>query len=425
MYALKNLTLITFIILFTPLLLLAQSNYKPGYVIKLNGDTVRGYIDYREWDATPIKIYFKQSLSNKSQLFSVRTISQFAIKNQESYESYKVNISTDVISTNITQLATYRDTSFKTDTVFLKLLEKGKNVTLYAYTDNIKTRYYLSEQPDFKPVELPYKIYYNNTTVTEEGYKKQLFALANKYNILNNSLIVDIQNANYEAAYILPIITKINHISNAEYRANYSSKSKTEFYIGAGVNLTNTSPSESSAYYAAGGRKKTSAEPLLALGLNFIPNASTAKLQFRVELSGSENQYSSSFKLNVSPYYNVKASFNQFQLSLAPQVIFNFYNSSNFKIYGGLGIVPTYSSFSSASFVSHDPNTSISDIAANDPFFFSKFDVPFLIKGGVQIHKRLEIFFNYLTSVDMTKGGYYEFNYAREQIGLNYFFGKN
>jgi hypothetical protein len=37
------------LLLFLPFLSLAQSNYKRGYVITPKGDTLRGYIDFKEW----------------------------------------------------------------------------------------------------------------------------------------------------------------------------------------------------------------------------------------------------------------------------------------------------------------------------------------------------------------------------------------
>ncbi|MDB5026006.1 MAG: hypothetical protein JWP78_3761 [Mucilaginibacter sp.] len=42
-------TLLTVVLL--PALSYAQSNYKPGYVITLKGDTLPGFIDYREWNS--------------------------------------------------------------------------------------------------------------------------------------------------------------------------------------------------------------------------------------------------------------------------------------------------------------------------------------------------------------------------------------
>ena len=36
-----------------PLLSIAQSNYKPGYVVDIKGDALHGYLDQKEWGHNP------------------------------------------------------------------------------------------------------------------------------------------------------------------------------------------------------------------------------------------------------------------------------------------------------------------------------------------------------------------------------------
>ena len=49
-FIMKKYFLVTLLLL--PLLSIAQSNYKSGYVVTLKGDTLRGYINYKEWGGT-------------------------------------------------------------------------------------------------------------------------------------------------------------------------------------------------------------------------------------------------------------------------------------------------------------------------------------------------------------------------------------
>jgi len=42
-----------FLAVIAPAVLFAQSNFKSGYIVMPKGDTVKGYIDYREWDNNP------------------------------------------------------------------------------------------------------------------------------------------------------------------------------------------------------------------------------------------------------------------------------------------------------------------------------------------------------------------------------------
>src|SRR5579862_2109683 len=134
-----------FILIFLlPIVSIAQSNYKPGYVVDLKGDTIRGFIDLQEWDSSPTAISFKPVISApKPQKLTVSDITFFNVDGLAIYKKYTSSISTD--ETNIAHLGTSRDTSYRVAPVFLKILQKGKNVALYQYTDDLKTRFYIGE----------------------------------------------------------------------------------------------------------------------------------------------------------------------------------------------------------------------------------------------------------------------------------------
>ena len=51
--------LVLFFLLF-PFFTNAQSNYKPGYLVTIKGDTLHGLIDYRQWDNNPGAVAFKK-----------------------------------------------------------------------------------------------------------------------------------------------------------------------------------------------------------------------------------------------------------------------------------------------------------------------------------------------------------------------------
>jgi hypothetical protein len=206
-----------YLFLLLPVFSFAQSNYKPGYAVTLKGDTLRGLIDYREWDKTPTTIKFKSSLTDDVKKLSTRDISSFSIANKAEYIRYAGPISMD--STNPEFMLNERDTTFKIDTVFLELLERGKNIALYSYADDIKTRFYVGEAPDYTPKELVFRLYYNadkpggtGRTINENTYMKQLFALAVKYNMMTDGLQRDIEETGYREAYLIEVANKINNI---------------------------------------------------------------------------------------------------------------------------------------------------------------------------------------------------------------------
>ena len=215
-----------------PAVSLAQSNYKPGYAINLKGDTLHGFIDYREWNSSPTKINFKYALNDQSRKLTVTDIRFFSVAGLESYQRYVGPITMD----NPSQVNAVKDTSFKIVTVFVKILQDGSRVTFYSYTDEVKTRFFIKEKQDLIPQELIYRVYnrpedpsandYKYTTVKENAYFKQLFILAGKYNVLNDTLKNDIVRSDFYQQNLLEIVSKINGVSKTEYEAKYNEHTK-------------------------------------------------------------------------------------------------------------------------------------------------------------------------------------------------------
>ncbi len=427
----KHFNKLLIILFLFPLFTLAQSNYKPGYVVTLKGDTIHGFIDYQGWDSNPTDISFKSTINDrKPQKFTIRDIGFFNVAGMATYQKHVCAISMDV--TNIAHLGSNRDTSFRIDTVFLKILQKGKNVALYEYTDGLKTRFYISETPGYVPTELVYRIYDDmglathkeGNTVIENTYLKQLFALANKYNALDDDLTRTLQSANYAQPDLTEIVSKINNISTAEYVKKYAGSGKLIFYLGAGLNITSTNSDNSAPYEEGGGKSQTSFGPAISIGLNVIPNPNTDRVEFRAELLLAESRFNSTYKATVSPYVGLRASFNQLDISFCPQIIYNFYHAENLKIYVGVGASVTHIVFSNVFFGSQDPKISDNGIGETDPYNFFVNNTAGLFKAGAKLGKKFEIFAQYLTSAVLTNSGYFEFNTSSEQMGLIYFFGK-
>jgi hypothetical protein len=415
------------LIIFLPLFSLAQSNYKPGYVVTLKGDTLHGFIDYQGWDSNPEAISFKPAINErKPQKFTVSNIDFFSVDGMASYKKYTCSVSMDVI--NIAHLGINRDTSFQIETIFLKILQKGKNVALYEYTDGLKTRFYIGEAPDYTPIELVFRLYENveanGTTVNENTYLKQLFALANKYSVLDDDLTRTLQSANYAEPDLLEIVSKINNISRSEYVKKYAERGKLIFYVGVGLNITGTNSDSSAPFEEGGGKSQTSFGPAISLGLNIIPNPNTDRVEFRAELLFAESQFNSSYKATVSPYVGLRASFNQLGISFCPQIIYNFYHGENLKLYVGVGASVTHLVFSNVFFGSQDPKISDNGIGETDPYNFFVNNTAGLFKAGAKFGKKFEIFAQYFTSAVLTNSGYFEFNTNSKQMGLIYFFGK-
>ena len=404
-----------------PTFLFAQSNYKPGYAVNQRGDTLKGFIDLREWDLNPQSVSFKKVVSDaNSTQFGPAEVKYVEVSGLTAFRSYSGLITND--STNPDNRAgdeTAPDTSMRMAAIFLKVVDAGSKVTLYSYKDEYKTRYFIAEAPDFKAVEL---IYRASKLSEQNTYRKQLSATALRFNELDDQTITRIARAEYGEDDLVKITNKINHISTEAYQKKHYTGKSYNFFVGAGVNINNTSPSADAPYYGSGGRAATSYRPAVFLGVNLFGNPATRRLQFRVELSAAQSQYKSLYTSDYSPYLPTEASYDELALSVTPMIIFNFYNADNLKIFGGAGISFSHYSFSNSYLGTQNHDGSESDIAANDPYYFNTFDNTFVLRAGVQVGKHLIIFGDYQSGVSSTKGGYFELSSTCEHVGLNYLF---
>ena len=425
MNSLKN---VLFALLLLPLFSAAQSNYKPGYVVNLNGDTVKGFIDFRGWDSNPTDVSFKRDINDKEKkTYTLSDITQFGVTGLATYKKYVCSISMD--ATNSTHLGEGRDTSSKIETVFLKVLQTGKNLALYEYRDGLKTRFYIGEAPGYNPIELVYRLYYDtgsqsgSRTVSDDIYQKQLFALANKYNALDDRLTRMFSNTSYNADDILAITSRINNISKADFESKYSSHTKIQLYVSGGLNITTTTSAASTFYSAGGGVSYTSFLPAVAVGINVIPNPVVGRINIRADVGLALSQVNAQYTLKVTPMLPAKASFNAATLSFTPKLIYNIYNAANFKFYLGAGLQLTESSYSNAYFGPQNKSANSANFPS-EQYYFDKSDNAFLVTAGFLVAKNLEIYFNYVSSRLITNDGYFSFYSSSEQVGVNYFFGK-
>jgi hypothetical protein len=413
-----------------PLFSTAQSDYKTGYVVTLKGDTLRGFIDFQGWDSNPAAISFERAIGAPTkQTFTVNDISLFNITGLAVYKKFTCSISMDI--TEPSHIAEGRDTSFKVETVFLKVLQNGKNLALYSYADNLKTRFYIGEAPGYTPTELIYRLYFDlaatniaGRTVNENTYQKQLFALAIKYNALNDKLTALLENsfASYSKGYLLPIISGINNISKAEFDKKYADINKLSFYVSAALNMSAISSDVGSAYSGGGGGPSASYLPSVAFGIDLAPDASGGIAEFRSDISIGASQFNSLYQLKVSPYTGAKASFGQVSIALTPQALFNIYNKPGFKIYLGFGASVSTSVFTNPYFQSQA--SASNPYFPREPYYFNKINNAFLFKAGFRLHGNWEAYFNYFTKTTLTGGDYFALGNQLKQFGISYFWNK-
>jgi hypothetical protein len=132
---------------------ISQQNFIPGYIISLNGDTLRGYIDYRNWNKNPDKVIFREFSGNKAAIYLPNEILAFGIKD-EYYVSATVSIETSPRNTD--GLNYDKAVHLQTVTTFLQAMITGKK-SLYHGFYSARDYFYIKQDSTYDL--LLYKMY--------------------------------------------------------------------------------------------------------------------------------------------------------------------------------------------------------------------------------------------------------------------------
>lgn len=153
----------------------AQKYFQPGHIINLKGDTIKGQIEYRNWESVPDKIKFISAGDDKEIVCTPKNIKGFEVSG-EKYESAAVK--TEVSGDNINSLSRAAELYFEADTTFLQAIVTGPK-NLYHYRNKVgKDQFYIKKNSDF--TLLVYKRYQSEKdgaplTISENrGYLNQL-----------------------------------------------------------------------------------------------------------------------------------------------------------------------------------------------------------------------------------------------------------
>jgi len=142
--------------------LYSQSIFLPAYVIDKKGDTLNGFIDYRNWANNPTRISFREDLNSPVKFLTPIDVKEFGVDN-EIYVG--VIVDTEMSPVDLNRVGD--DPAFRIvrDTLFLQAILRG-DIGLYyrRNRDNIVNLYL---KLDGEYVLLRYKKYY---TYDERGH---------------------------------------------------------------------------------------------------------------------------------------------------------------------------------------------------------------------------------------------------------------
>ncbi|GAB3661233.1 hypothetical protein GCM10028791_35630 [Echinicola sediminis] len=121
--------ILTFAFLLLNFYSFGQENFKPGYIVTSDSDTIVGTIDFRDWAVNPEQIMFAEKAGDAAIPFFPEDIKSFGVADTH-YLSAMVDIGTD--SHYTAELDTAYNLNTTRRSVFLKMIVKGDK-SLYYY----------------------------------------------------------------------------------------------------------------------------------------------------------------------------------------------------------------------------------------------------------------------------------------------------
>lgn len=413
----KKLQLLLFYALVSmPTLLLAQVNFKKGYVMIGPSKKINGFIDFREWPTNPTVVDFKDENGELSRI-TPSDCSFFKIDDLELYKSASVKISMSRVKT--AELSYGINSSSITDQVFLKAIYEGDKVSLYSYSDKIKTRFYIQEASDRVPYELVREIYLKQTekgdvVFTLNRFRNQLSSLLVGSNLQEK---INIEGLDYYEKDLLKVVKLLNgaDINGNEEKGAYK-KSRIFFGIGATATTISFSSSTSRGNSIS---NKASYKPHFFGGIDFYFKPSIGKLVFRTTLSAYMNN-SSVAAYKSEDKYPLTHKFNQFSIELAPQILYNYYSRGDVKMFAAAGVGANYSAYKNV--LTYYIDQSLKPTVKEGGVALQAFGVAIPISLGITYKDKFSAILGYSLPMPNVYFSAYRISIERYKFGLGYSF---
>lgn len=230
----KKLLSISIGLLFT-CLAVSQTEFKEGYYIHLEGDTITGYIKDYDWKINPLEVVFKKELSSQEEKIAPHQMLQFEMYNTSRYISRLVDI--DVSDDRVARFSDQKPALFEKQHLLLKQLVEGE-ASLYAYETAAYKRYFI-ETKSSGLQQLVFKKYKNsNDQILENNrFRQQLLLILDSDKVDAASL----KNLKYHQKQLMKVVQRYNS-SFDSFSKDFTSKSnKKSFFVSLrpGIQMAN------------------------------------------------------------------------------------------------------------------------------------------------------------------------------------------
>ncbi len=367
----------------------AQSNFKPGYIVDNKKDTIRGFIDYREWVKNPTQVTFRRDMNQPDQTITRDNANGFGIDGAEYFVKATVYASNSALQTNAVAGI---DTSTSVNTVFLKTIVKGKAWSLYLYDSPVRPNYYLIDERTNEIIALKKYIYLSEekSIVNVNSYVNQLLGLAIQSQPDNKALQTQIAKAGYNSDDLSSVVLMLNGEKGVQ--RSFKSSFGTRFFVGIAARHNTLRFDAANSPFVE--HSSSTVVPEISAGVDLIPNKNIGVLVFRVEVALSQSHYKFEDPQSSNAVSFHSLDFKQTTATLSPQMIYNVYSTDKLKVFFDVGFNVNYYFYSKHNYISKFSNGT--ETVVEDYPKFKSFHFAFPVNVGVQIGKNVQIFGGYV-----------------------------
>jgi hypothetical protein len=314
----------------------AQKNYQRGQVVLTNGDTLKGWIDYRNWHVNPTSIRFKQdSLADNARQFTVTDISFFQVAGDKYLKAF---ITKDMLPVDIGHLVIESTVNQQTDTAFLRVLVEGPILNLYEVYD-FKPHYYIQDSTKSYR-ELTYKCSLeevSNRLKIGNYFRGELIAYLTLQPQYDKKLARHIENISYTDKEIGKVVAALNGSTGQPVPyVSKNSKKSVSFYAGAGAIYSTMTFSGENAYLN-GIDFGWKTGPAIMAGVELFSERNFRDLSFRLEVAYSTIGYETNNLVTKSNFGidTVQYKIKQRNLTPSATVLYHIIRKEKFRYYIG------------------------------------------------------------------------------------------
>jgi len=392
-----EVALFSLIAIFGPILARAQSNYKPGLVVSNNGDTLKGWIDYRNWRVNPGKISFRANPADQSgTIYSVSDIRYFQVTGEDIYK--RAMVRKDMRPVRLEALTKETKDSTITDTVFLRMLAEGPKLSLYELVD-FKDHYYIQEAgKDPQELSLIFNLSGEEGAMflnEQDGYRDQLREYLPAYD--STALNRAITRARYVQKDLTGIVIRLNGGAAVVTTPGSTGqqRGKIRFYISAGAAYSSLHNSGNQSKSPIGGLNgKGTIAPVFSAGIDLQAARNLSDFTLRVEVGYSKFDYKAEGYSNnpvTGERRQMSYAVKQQNISPALSLLYNFLRTPASHFYGGIGVAYNLSSYTGNTYTNKSVATgSTADSITNYIDLLKSWPSIFL-RAGARINRQWEL----------------------------------